>query len=63
MENIQEVISKTCSLTEVAPQSIQWALLGLGAFKVAEHLMAFAKGKVLEGVDVFRFCGTRQPFS
>ena len=53
MENIEEIISKTCSLTEVVPQSIQWALLGLGAFKVAQHLLVFAKGKVLEGVDVF----------
>ena len=48
MENIQEIVSKTVCLTEVVPQSVQWALLGLGAFKVAEHLLAFAKGKVLE---------------
>ena len=62
MENIEEIISKTCSLNEIVPQSIQWALLGLGAFKVAQHLLVFAKGKVLEGVDVFWFCGTRRSF-
>jgi len=44
MENIQELIYKTYSLSEVVPQSVQWALLGLGASKVAEHFLAVAKG-------------------
>ena len=49
MENIQELIYKTYSLGEVVPQSVQWALLGLGAFKVAEHFLAVAKGNSARG--------------
>ena len=49
MENIQELIYKTYSLAEVVPQSVQWALLGLGAFKVSEHFLAVAKGNSARG--------------